>query len=223
MTRRLTLAFTLIALSVGAISAGAQQAPRARPAATSRSIQIGGYGMVGRLNLVARETFEAVIGKRSGPVFGGGANIGLPLGGLYVDMGGWRFQQEGERVFVTGSEVFKLGVPLTVTLTAVELTAGWRFRLRYARLVPYVGGGFTSYGYEESSSFAGPTEDVDERFKGYHLVGGAQFKVRRWLGIGAEFVWTTIPDALGTGGVSQAFGDTNLGGTSLRAKITIGR
>lgn len=222
MTRRLTHAFTLIALLAGAVSAAAQPAPTVRPAA-SRSIQIGGYGMVGRLNLVARETFEAVIGKRSGPVFGGGITMGLPLGGLYLDVGAWRFKQEGERVFVTGSEVFKLGVPLTVTLIPIEVTAGWRFRLRDSRLVPYVGGGFTSYGYQETSTFAGVGEDVDDRFTGYHLLGGAEFKLRRWLGLGAEFVWTTIPDALGGGGVSQAFSDTDLGGTSLRAKLTVGR
>ena len=33
----------------------------------------------------------------------------------------------------------------------------------------------------------------------------------------------TVPDAIGKGGVSQGFNETNLGGTSLRFKITIGR
>ena len=223
MTRPVTLVLTLILLATMAAPAAAQPAPRARRAAPPRSIEIGGYGSIGRLGLTASETFDAVIGKRSGPILGGGANISLPLGGLFLDVGAWRFKQDGERVFATGSQVFKLGIPLTVTLTPIEFTAGWRFRLRYPRLVPYIGGGLTSLGYEETSSFAGAGEDVSDRFSGYHLVGGAQFKVRRWLGLGAEFVWTTIPDALGADGVSKVFGETDLGGTSLRAKITIGR
>ena len=80
-----------------------------------------------------------------------------------------------------------------------------------------------SYGYKETSSFSTPAEDVDERFNGYHVIGGVEYKVLRWLGLAGEAAWTTIPDAIGTGGASKEFGDTDLGGTSFRAKITIGR
>ena len=38
-----------------------------------------------------------------------------------------------------------------VTITPLELTAGWQFRLRRApRFRPYLGGGLTSYSYKES-------------------------------------------------------------------------
>ena len=79
------------------------------------------------------------------------------------------------------------------------------------------------YGYKETSSFSTPAEDVDERFNGYHVIGGVEYKVLRWLGLGGEAAWTTIPDAIGSGGASKEFGETELGGTSFRAKITIGR
>ena len=221
MTRCLPLALTVFALVAAADPAAAQS--RTRPAAQSRSIQIGGYGMFGLMNFTAVETFEAVLGKSSGNIYGGGATVGLPLGGLFVDIGAWRFKQVGERVFITNGEVFHLGIPVTITITPLELTAGWKFRRRNSRLVPYAGGGVTWYGYKETASFSTPSEDVDERFNGYHVMGGVEYRVMRWLGLGGEAAWTTIPDAIGTGGVSKVFGDTDLGGASFRAKITIGR
>lgn len=192
-------------------------------AAQSRSVSIGGYGMFGLINLTAVETFDAVLRKTSGNIYGGGATVGLPLGGLFVDVGAWRFKEVGERVFIHDGEVFRLGIPVTITITPVDLTAGWRFRRRNSRLVPYGGGGVTMYGYKETSSFSTPAEDVDERFNGYHVMGGVEYKVRRWLGVGGEAAWTTIPDSIGTGGASKVFGESDLGGASFRAKITIGR
>ncbi|HET9705788.1 MAG TPA: hypothetical protein VFP85_17230, partial [Vicinamibacterales bacterium] len=91
------------------------------------------------------------------------------------------------------------------------------------RLTPYVAGGITSYGYRETSDFAAASEEVDDRFTGYHLMGGATVRLTRWLGVGGEFAWTTVPDAIGSGGVSAEFNEDNLGGTSLRLKIVIGR
>lgn len=221
MTRCLPLALIVFALVAAPDPAAAQSRPR--PAAQSRSIHIGGYGMFGLMNFTAVETFEAVLGKSSGNIYGGGATLGLPLGGLFVDIGAWRFKQVGERVFITNGEVFHLGIPVTITITPVEITAGWKFRFRNSRLVPYAGGGFTMYGYKETSSFSTPAEDVDERFNGYHVIGGVEYKVLRWLALGGEAAWTTIPDAIGTGGASKEFGESELGGTSFRAKITIGR
>ena len=223
MTRHSATAAVLIALFGGMSPVAAQQPARGRPQAAARAFEIGGYGTVGRLNLTAADTFEAVLGKHAGPILGGGITIGLPLGGLYVEAGAWRFKEDGQRVFLAGGQVFELGVPLTVTLTPIEVTAGWRFRQRGARIVPYAGAGITSTRYREAAGFAGAGDDVDERFSGYHFIGGVQLKIRRWLGFGGEVVWTTTPDALGTGGVSRAFGDDDLGGTSVRGKITIGR
>lgn len=223
MTRRLPLALVVFALLAAAAPVAAQSKPRPRPAPPSRSFHIGGYGVFGLMNFTAVETFDAVLGKSSGNIYGGGATLGLPLGGLFVDVGAWRFKEIGERVFVNNREVFRLGIPVTITITPLELTAGWKFRLRNSKLVPYAGGGLTMYGYKETSAFSTPSEDVDERFNGYHVMGGVEYKVMRWLGAGGELAWTTIPDAIGTGGASKAFGETDLSGASFRLKITVGR
>ena len=45
----------------------------------------------------------------------------------------------------------------------------------------------------------------------------------RWVGVIGEVMWTSVADALGKGGASQAFDETNLGGTGLRIKLVIGR
>lgn len=225
MTRR----FHLILLAVVAAAsiaepAAAQTRTTRRPATNSRGIEIGGYAMVGRFTFAASESFDAILGTSSGPIVGGGVTIGLPIGGLFVDVGGWHFAKSGERALVLEGETFPLGIPLDVTIIPVEISAGWKFRLRrLPKLLPYAAGGYTSFGYKETSSFAGAGEDVDERFGGYLLRGGAEYKVTRWLGLAGEVAWTTVPDAIGSGGVSAAFKETDLGGTSVRARITVGR
>jgi hypothetical protein len=191
--------------------------------ASAQGVDIKGYGMFGGMNFTASESFEAVLGDSSGPIFGGGAEVGLPWGGLYVGVGAWRFSQDGERVFVSGSEVFPLGIPLTVEITPVEVTGGWRFKNLWSRVVPYAGGGWSSYAYQETSEFADTGENVDERFTGWHVLGGVEFRATRWLGVGGEIAFASLPDALGAAGVSEAFDETNLGGTSYRLKISIGR
>ena len=229
LTRRfiVTIAAAAALASAPGSPAFAQAKPRPRPAAAakpSRGIDINGYAMFGNITFAATESFDAVLGKSSGPIFGGGARIGLPWGGLFVDVGAWRFRGEGERVFVYNDEVFRLGIPVEVTVTPLEISGGWRFRLRRVpKLTPYVAGGFTSFRYEETSEFSTPLEDVDENFGGYHVLGGAEYQVSRWVGVAGEASWATVADAIGQSGVSQRFGETDLGGTTLRLKITIGR
>jgi opacity protein-like surface antigen len=219
-------AFALLA-TLNSATASAQNQPRTRPAAPpaqSKSIQIGGYAMVGNISFTAAESFDAILGSPSGPIFGGGARVGLPFGGLFVDVGAWRYRGSGERVFVDNQEVFHLGIPVEITVTPIELSAGWKFRIRKApKLTPYAAGGFTILKYQETSEFAIANEDADDSFNGYHVLGGAEYKITRWLGLAGEASWSTVPDALGESGVSAAFDESNLGGTSLRLKLTIGR
>lgn len=221
----------LIISLAGAANVFAQARPRPRtppPPPQSRGVEIGGYAMAGVMNFTAADSFEVILGRPAGAIFGGGARVGLPLrtafGGMFVDIGAWRFRDEGERVFVFGGEEFGLNIPLEITITPLELSAGWQFRFRRVpRVRPYVAVGYSSYGYSETSPFNTPAEDVEDRFGGYHLSGGAEYKITRWLGAAGELNWTTIPDSIGVGGVSAEFDEDNLGGTSFRFKLTIGR
>jgi len=192
-------------------------------AAQSSGLTIGGYGIVGRFTFAAVESFDAITGSHQPTFVGGGGTVGLPWGGLFIDVGAWRVKADGERAFVSGGDVYSLGIPVAITVTPFEVTGGWQFRNLSRRFMPYVGAGYSSFAYTERSDFATASEDVAERFAGYHVLGGAEFRLMRWLGVGGEFAWTRIPNGLGDGGVSAAFDETDLGGTSLRLKITVGQ
>jgi hypothetical protein len=212
---------------------------------------VRGFVHFGGITFAARETFDTIFGSPGGFVFGGGGQVLLPWG-LYAEVGASRFSRsDGERVFVgPGDEVFRLGIPVEITMTPLEITGGWRYRPRQrvgprrpagrpaqprptvapaaargplARWAVYGGAGLTSVGYKEQSNFAGSGDNVDERFSGFHVVGGGEYLPFPWMAIGGEVLWSSVSDALGQGGVSKAFGEDDLGGTTLRVKISIGR
>jgi hypothetical protein len=187
------------------------------------SFAIRGFADLGSTSFTAAESFETILGSSSGLVFGGGAEVVLPQN-VFVGVRASRFHRTGHRMFLSEGERFDLGIRTDVTVRPLEITGGYRFATPRARVVPYAGGGIGWHRYEETSDFATNTENVDETFHGYHVVGGAEVRIGRWLGAAGEAQWTTVPDALGKNrtGVSSAFGETNLGGATIRAKVVIG-
>ena len=218
MRRILTISFLLACLSAAPADAQPTTSkPRARD-----EIGVRGFATLGQITFQAQDSFDAILDRHAGPIFGGGAQV-LLTRNIFVEVAASRFSQEGERVFVTADgDVFRLGIPVDVTITPLEITGGWRFRL-WPRFVPYGGVGYSSYAYRETSDFAGSDEDLEERFGGFHVIGGAEYQALNWLAIGGEIAWASVPDALGNGGVSAAFGENNLGGTTLRVKFSVGR
>lgn len=88
-----------------------------------------------------------------------------------------------------------------------------------ARVVPYLGGGVGIVLYEEKSDFAESGDNVSESSPSYHVLGGVDFALSRAFVLGVEGVYRWVPDALGEGGASEAFGETDLGGFVFRAKF----
>jgi hypothetical protein len=130
-------------------------------------------------------------------------------------------------------QTFDLGIPTTVTVTPIELSAGFRFgdgRVgrrpgpARQRLIPYIGGGIGWHRYEETSSFAADGDNVKLQKIGYQVLGGAEYRLNGWLGLAGEAEWAMVPDALGQepNSVSAEFKETDLGGGSFRVKIVIG-
>jgi hypothetical protein len=92
-------------------------------------------------------------------------------------------------------------------------------RERRARLHrPEPGIGFLKY--IETAQFAQAGDDVHQTFTSYHLAGGAEFSVTRHVGVIGEALYRWVPNALGTSGVSKAFGETDLGGLVIRVRGT---
>jgi opacity protein-like surface antigen len=218
------LALLATTLPATAVAQTAPRRPAARPApAYPDRLQIRPFVSAGTTWFTASKTFKAVLGSGQGQDFGGGIN--LTQGPAWIEVGARRFSKSGERVFVTsGGQVFPLGIDTDVTMTPLEVAAGWRFRPLFgARVRPQVGVGYTRLRYEESAAFAEDGDDVDESFNGFHVVAGAEVRLHRWVGVAGDVVWTSVGKALGDGGASKAFDEDNLGGTSLRVKLVIGR
>lgn len=209
----------LCVLCGGARSAYAQDAPKL-------SIRPFAEFTVERFS--AQETFKAAFGQTAEPFYGGGVQVTF-RDRFYGEVSASRFRKTGDRVFRDSSgEVFHLGIPVTATLTPIEVAGGYRFHprrrgRRIAWLVPYVGAGVGSYQYRETSAFADTGEDIDTRHTGFVAHGGAEFRVHRWVGLTADLQYTHVPGILGSGGISADTGETDLGGVAGRLRIVVGR
>jgi hypothetical protein len=207
------IVFLLLGLTLAA-PAAAQDEP---------SLSIRPFFLVTDQSFAAVDTFDAAFGKTYFPFFGGGGQV-VFKGTYFVEITASRFQENGERSYFSGGKAFKLGIPLTATITPIEVTGGYRFRLpTLPRVRPYVAAGFGSYGYQETSSFADAGDNVDTRHAGFVVNGGAEFRLHRWIGVAVDVQYTHIPGILGTGGVSQQTGESVLGGVAARFKAIVGR
>jgi opacity protein-like surface antigen len=189
----------------------------------SRAQAIRGFADAGVTVFSATNSFKAVLGQPSGPSFGGGVELGLPKG-LFVSVSASRFRRTGHRVFVFENEVFPLNEAATITITPLEVNAGYR-STHLNWLHPYFGGGAGWHKYEETSAHSIAADDVRETFRGYQVLGGVEFPLGRWLATAAEAQFASVPNALGNDstGVSQVYNEHNLGGFTFRVKVVIGR
>ena len=167
----------------------------------------------------ARKTFETVFGKSVQPFWGGGLSVAF-RNGFYVDVTASRFKKTGERAFFFEGQGYPLGIPLTVTVTPLEVTAGQRSRIT-PNMFLYTGFGVGSYRYQESSQFDdGPFE---KRHVGYLVAAGLEFRITRWVGVSGDAQYTYVSGIIGTGGVSKEAGESKLGGIAGRFRVIVGR
>jgi hypothetical protein len=179
--------------------------------------------------MTALDTFEAVLDTSTITGFGGGLDILRLAGGLFARVGVGFSRTTGERVAIIDDEVISFDPPIELTLTMmpVELGAGWRFTprprpgrpARSARVVPYVAGGLLLLRYREQTEFDPEGEGGFENFRGYFGVGGLEVAVGGGLVAGGEVHYRVVPDALGAGGASAHFNDTDLGGVTVRVVV----
>ena len=198
-----------------------QSDPVPRPAPPpGPAVALRGFGQAGIIGFAASETFAAITGQSYGPAFGVGAQVRFRAG-LYLQVSIERFRQTGERVFVFEDEVFPLGIPNTITIQPVIAAVGYR-PSSAASIRPYLGAGVGSYHLQEVSPFDDPSEEVDQWHPGFHAHGGVEFLAGRWFAPAVEARFTTVPDALGSSGAAAEFGESNLGGWEVFAKILLG-
>jgi opacity protein-like surface antigen len=139
-----------------------------------------------------------------------------------VDVAFTQYKLDAQRVFIDQGTVFPLGIPVRITMRPFDLVGGWRHRSRN-RVSPYGGAGIVFFQYREDSDFAIAGDDVSERKTGVVALAGADVRVVRLVSVGGEFRYRAVDGVLGLGGVSQVFGDDQLGGFSFAARFSVGR
>jgi opacity protein-like surface antigen len=190
--------------------------PEGEPEAPRRSIGVQGIGAVGVNWLAATKSLEATgLDKRS-TEFGGGVQVSDVWRDLFGQVTVAQMSSTGERVFVDPSGTpFPLGIPLSMKARYIDVGVGWKSSAMGSAsfpVVPYVSGGIGRVLYRESSPFAEPGEDVDISSGSYHVQAGVEVRIVKFLAVSGDFRYRWVPDLLGKGGASAAFGESEFGG-----------
>jgi opacity protein-like surface antigen len=188
----------------------------APPSARGGELAIEAHG--GYFDMAAENSASALFDSTGGATFGGGVRYTF-WRGAFVSAGARTFSKEGERVFVDkpNSPVQKLGFPLSVRLTPILLQAGYRIRNGHL-IVPYVSAGVSITQLKEESEVAGEAFDEERTKTGF--IGAAGVEVGRGhLRFGAEVGFSSVPDAIGVGGVSKVYVEDDLGGLHALGRL----
>jgi hypothetical protein len=223
--RATSFLLALVTAAVPAVAAAQNRAP-APAGQTGPSMRIAAFATAGWFSATATKSFDAILDKHAGVDVGAGAQVAWQRGklrGLFAEVGVSRFEETGERVFIDRGEIFKLGIPLTISLTPIEVTGGYRIapvrrrggRVNVLPVAYFAGGGVGTLSYKEADDDG----DISERFTTYHVMGGADATFWKGLLVGGEVRYRWVPDGLGAGGVSDEFNETDLGGFTVRARI----
>ena len=205
-------------------SSSSSQAPPGvlRPAQPPIGLRV--YAFVEATEMRAAETFRATLGTASMEGVGGGLEVLRLWNGVFARLTYATARHTGERVVVFQSEAIPLGIPMTVELTPFEAGTGWRTDFGRSPIVgAYGGASLVRMRFRQTSDFANRNEDFDETFNGYGVFAGVDVTIGGWVMVGAEAQYRMVPDGLGQSGVSQAFGETDLGGTAIRVMVGIRR
>jgi len=200
---------------------------RQAPAVTQRArraqrLGVRGFALFAADKMAADESFQALSGSASPRSFGGGVQVTNLFHGLFAEVSAERSSVNGERVFVHEGEVFRLGIPVRITTTPIDVIAGWR-SAPIDRVTAFAGGGVSLMSFKETSDFADADENVDKRSRGLVVLAGMEVQVWRWIHVRGDMRYRRVTDLLGAGGVSAQFGETTFGGFGGSVKVAVGR
>jgi hypothetical protein len=200
------------------------QQPARRPPPKKPPVGVRAYGFYEFDALAATDTFKAVTGSSTTNGFGAGLEVTNVASKLFIRATFAHAGKDGERVFVNNGEVFKLGIPLTVGMTPIEIGGGWRSVVdRRGRYAIYAGADVVFLNYSETTPSGTADDNTSQTFTGYSLFGGFDRTFHKNLVAGVEGQYRSVPNAIGAAGTSAAFGETDLGGFVIRALFGVKR
>ncbi len=192
------------------------------PAVSARGQSFGGDVEAGYRTLLASKSADAVFGSSGGFTLGGAGQYVFKKG-IFARAGFRHLAKEGEKVFLQDatSPAFPLGFPLKARINSIDLVGGWRFKLggkKPSPFVPYVGVGLEIASYKEESTVAGLVETNDQTKTGFQFLGGLEYKGFGKVVLAAEVAYALVPNAIGVGGVSQIYGEDDIGGFRIMGR-----
>ncbi len=178
----------------------------------------GGYSDMTNAPKSAKAIFD---GSSGGGTVGGFIRFGLGQS-FFVEAHGRQFQRTGERVFVADAsgEVFRLGHPLKIRLIPVYGVIGYRFG-QNTHFAPYVTVGLGETSYREESNVAGLVETFSATKVSGHGALGVDYLAGP-VRFGVEVGYSTVPNAIGQEGVSKVYGEKDVGGLTVLARLAFG-
>ena len=174
----------------------------------------------GYLDMSAQHSAKALFGSSGAATFGGAVRYTL-WKGVFVSGGVRTFSKDGERVYLNspGGLIQKLGFPVSVKLTPILLSAGYRY-VHWKWATPYASVGAAITSYSEKSDVAG--QSFDDSFSKTGFVGAAGVEVGHGLlRGGVEAGYSTVGAAVGLAGVSKVYGEDDLGGFHVVGKLIV--
>jgi opacity protein-like surface antigen len=222
----------LSTVTVGALALfparGGAQPPSTEPRTPPKTAGIGvqGLAIVGMNWPVATKSLEATNLDTHPVEIGGAFQVTNIWQDLFAQVTATRISSDGERAFVDDDgTTFPLGIPLSMKATYVDFSVGWKVaRGKPGRQTfwPYAGGGLGLVNFSESSPFAQPGDDFDSSKISYHLLAGVEVRLLQWLSVSGDFRYRWVPNLLGDGGVSAAFGEDDFGGPQVGVGLRLG-
>lgn len=218
------------ALFVMAIGHPQSVLAQTRPRPAEPPVGIRAYGVVYEWQrMTAADTFDAVTGSPAVTAFGGGVDVLRIARNLFARVTLAWSRTDGQRVAIAGDEVLPFDPPiaLEITMLPIEIGGGWRFAPRarggarpaLAPVTPYAGGALLLVRYRETSAFDEPGEGDPATFTGATFFGGVDVSLGGGLIVGGEAQYRMVPNAIGEGGASAHFQETDLGGFVVRFVI----
>jgi len=210
-----------LALAVPAAAFAGDDPQRSAAPAQKSGVGVHAYAAIDANSMAASRSFEGVLGTSTLIGYGGGVDLTDIWKRLFLRVAVTHASKTGSRAIFTGTDIVSLNIPLTVSMTPVELGGGWRFLPSRSRVVPYAGAAALLLSYKETSKFADAGENVSDTFTGYEAFGGVDVGLTKWLVAGGEAQYRGVPNALGDAGLSQQLNESNLGGFTFRFTIGI--
>ncbi len=182
------------------------------------------FGAVESMSMAASSTFEAQGGSSMVLGYGAGAEVLNIWQKLFLRVGYSTSSVEGTRGFVIEGDFVSNGVPLKLGVQNLELGVGWRsYFKKHPSIAWYIAGGLNIGTNSQESPDPEPGDNDSKSGNGFAGTVGFEFalqkKVKNPLFVGLEGAFRSVGGVLGESGGSDGFGESDLGGFSIRGLV----